>query len=270
MTSKDKKKVNTEKSDSSKRKNYAAPALEKGLDILELLSGEPDGLTVREISESLDRSIGELFRMLMVLEQRGYVMLPSSSDRYRITLRMFSIAHRHPPIKRLTDVAGPLMQELSYEVEQSCHFVVYYEGKGHVVVQQQSPSSRIFSVRLGAEAPLLNTCSGHVLLAFSKPEQRKRMIKRIPSHHPQRNKGIEGICKQIVANGFEALKSEQAQGVEDIGFPVFDHTGSMAGALVVPFLSYLDESHAVDFDDAVDVVGRFAVRLSEGLGFHLD
>src|SRR5215472_10472639 len=53
--------------------SYAAPALEKGLDILELLGRQRDGLTKSQLARSLDRSASEIFRMLVCLEQRGYV-----------------------------------------------------------------------------------------------------------------------------------------------------------------------------------------------------
>ena len=43
---------------------YSAPALEKGLDILELLAGEAEGLSQAAIAERLGRSTGEIFRML--------------------------------------------------------------------------------------------------------------------------------------------------------------------------------------------------------------
>ena len=61
--------------------NYSAPALEKGLDILELLSEQEAGLTQSEIARGLGRSIGEIFRMLMVLRDRGFVSQDPRSDR---------------------------------------------------------------------------------------------------------------------------------------------------------------------------------------------
>ena len=47
-----------------KRKEYSAPALEKGLDIIEALANEPEGLTSAEISSRLGRPMGQFFRML--------------------------------------------------------------------------------------------------------------------------------------------------------------------------------------------------------------
>jgi uncharacterized membrane protein len=52
---------------------YRAPALDKGLDILELLAGVDGGLTQAEIAKKLGRSPNEFYRMLDRLVKRGYV-----------------------------------------------------------------------------------------------------------------------------------------------------------------------------------------------------
>ena len=65
----------------SRKKPYSAPALEKGLDVLELLSREDEGLTVSVIAKRLSRSVSELFRMLVVLEQRGYIRVEPDTDK---------------------------------------------------------------------------------------------------------------------------------------------------------------------------------------------
>jgi len=65
-----------------KRKEYSAPALEKGLDIMEALANVPEGLTSAEISSRLGRPMGQFFRMLVVLQQRGYVAYQAASEHY--------------------------------------------------------------------------------------------------------------------------------------------------------------------------------------------
>ena len=255
--------------DNKKRKTYSAPALEKGLDILELLSTEAEGLNIGEIVIRLGRSVGELFRMLVVLEQRGYVYLPEGSDKYVLTLKLFGMAHRFPPVKRLTTIARPIMHKLAFEIEQSCHLVIYYEGRGHVLVQEDSPSARIFSVRLGAEAPLLSTCSGHVLLAFAEEQQREQMVNKIPNLTKKQEAEIKKITKRVREQGYEIIKSSQTLGVQDIGYPVFDYTENIVAALVVPFVAYLDGSHQIEIDQAEKIVRAAARDLSVSLGYQL-
>src|SRR6478672_2460832 len=56
-----------------KTTRYRAPALEKGLDVIELLAAEKSPLNLSAISQRLGRSSGELFRMLQVLEFKGFI-----------------------------------------------------------------------------------------------------------------------------------------------------------------------------------------------------
>jgi len=252
----------------ARKAQYSAPALEKGLDILELLSTEPDGLNVSDIAQRLGRSIGELFRMLVVLEQRGYVNSLPHSDKYVLSLKMFNLSHRYPPVKRLTAVATTVMKRLARAAEQSCHLVIYYEGKGHVVVQQDSPSERMFGVRLGAEAPLVNSCSGHILLTYAEEDDRQIMLQKIPSHHKKpTKKQVKEILARVLEQGHECVKSGQAQGVQDIGFPVYDYSEQVVAALVLPYLTHLDGSNSVTIEQATELLAEAATDISQALGY---
>ena len=91
---------------------YRAPALDKGLDILELLAGIDGGLTQAEIAKRLGRSPNEFYRMLDRLVRRGYVTR-IDGDRYSLTLKLFGLAQLHAPVRRLVSYATPLMRELA-------------------------------------------------------------------------------------------------------------------------------------------------------------
>src|SRR6187549_3055949 len=61
-----------------KASRYRAPALEKGLDVIELLAAEKSPLNLSAVSQRLGRSSGELFRMLQVLEFKGFITTSES------------------------------------------------------------------------------------------------------------------------------------------------------------------------------------------------
>ena len=254
---------------SDKRKSYSAPALSKGLDILELMTSEVEGLSLGRIAEKLGRSRGEIFRMLVVLEQRGYIYLAPGSETYTLTLKIFELAHRHSHVKRLSSVAEPVMRKLARTIGQSCHLVIYFNGRGVVIAQQDSPGERGFNVRLGATAPLPNTCSGHVLLAFIEAERRREMLAEVPSRDRKllTRAVVDEIVRRVCERGFEETKSGQVQGVVDIGYPVFDYSGKIAAALVVPFLEHLDGSHQISFHDARRYLETAAETVSTALGY---
>src|SRR6218665_2210676 len=91
---------------------YRAPALDKGLDILELLASTEETLSQAEIAKSLDRSPNEIYRMLDRLVRRDYVRR-TSGDRYELTLKLFELAHARPPLHRLGSHAAPGRRPLS-------------------------------------------------------------------------------------------------------------------------------------------------------------
>ena len=251
---------------STKRRSYSAPALSKGLDILELMTAEPARLSLGQLAGRMGRTKSQIYRMLVVLTERGYVSLDRESDTYGITLKLFALTQKLPRIHRLSSAATPAMSQLSRTIEQSCHLVVEYEGKGVVVAQQDSPADRGFSVRLGAEAPLTNSCSGLVLLAFANPGRRQEMLKAVPPKLRTRRPELQRKIDRVSERGFELTDSAQVQGVKDIGFPVFDYTGEVAAALVVPFLEHLDGSHKIDFQRAREHLAKTAESVSEALG----
>ena len=153
----------------TEEEKYRAPALSKGLDILELLASEADGLSQIAIAKELGRNTSEIFRMLMVLCQRGYVEQREDDDRYLLTTKMFEVAHRHPPIRRLTSIAGEAMQRLANDVNQSMHLAIIHSGKVLVIAQVDCPDNNITAVRLGAQINIYDTC-----LLYTSPSPRDR------------------------------------------------------------------------------------------------
>src|ERR1017187_6650898 len=69
------------------QRRYRAPALDKGLEILEYLAGQRMPLTQLEMADGLGRSSGEIYRMLLCLEERGYLAREAESGKFRLTLR---------------------------------------------------------------------------------------------------------------------------------------------------------------------------------------
>ena len=216
-----------------REERYAAPALEKGLDVLELLSADPVGLTQTQIADSMGRSASEIFRMLACLEQRGYISRSKPADIYQLTPKLFELSHRHPPTRRLLDAALPVMRAVAKSIHQSCHLAIRHHTDVTVVAQIDSPDYKGFSVRLGAQLPLLETTSGLVLLAFSDDEVVGELLAELlPS--PSGRSEATARMNSIRRLGYEQTDSRTIEGIVDIGVPVLDHRGRAIAAFTVP------------------------------------
>jgi DNA-binding IclR family transcriptional regulator len=246
---------------------YSAPALEKGLDILELLAATPGALNQNQIARKLGRSVGEIFRMLASLERRGYVSRRDGDGGYQLTLRLFELAHAHPPVRRLLAAALDEMSVLAESTGQSCHLAVYHGGRILVVAQAESPRPRSFTVKLGASFPLAQTASGRVLAAFQPAEERGRRIEAMLEGDASGASpaAIEERLARIRARGFEEAQSDVVQGVTDLCFPILNHFGGSVAALTLPFVDMTD--NPVDRPTARARTQAAAALVSRRLGF---
>ena len=156
---------------SEDKRLYRAPALEKGLDILELLSAQERPLTMSAIVTGLGRSTGELFRMIQVLEHRGYVR--QGSDGYVITERLFHLGLKRPPVRSLMELALPEMRSLADRIGQSCYAAIPSGASSSVVARMEASTTIGFSVRVGYRQPLNEAPSGQVLYAFQTDDVRR-------------------------------------------------------------------------------------------------
>ncbi|WP_240484682.1 IclR family transcriptional regulator [Pseudoponticoccus marisrubri] len=244
---------------------YRAPALDKGLDILELLSGIEGGLTQAEIAKALGRSPNEFYRMLDRLMRRGYVT-KTDGDRYALTLKMFGLAQLHAPTRRLASFATPRMRELATRTQQANQLVVFDRGAAVVVAQQEAPGYWGISIRVGSHIDLFDTGSGHVLLAFATQETREMMVaETTPPGAPPRAMPAElaDRLEQVRRDGFERMDSLQTVGVVNLSAPILGADGHAIAALTVPYLPQVDAEGTPGVDEVLADL-RDAARVLSG------
>lgn len=248
---------------------YRAPALDKGLDILELLAASEEGLSQAEIAKKLDRSPNEFYRMLDRLVRRGYV-IRSDGDRYSLTLKLFGLGQLHAPVRRLVSFATPLMRELAETSWQANQLVVFDRGSAVVIAQQEAPRYWGISIRVGSHISLFDTGSGHVLLAFRSLDERQMMI----SEHlgsgekfaPPRD--FFARLDQVRDRGYEMMPSLQTAGVYNLSVPIRGSDGKALAALTIPYITLVNAPDAPDITRTIALLQATAEKLSRLAGFN--
>jgi DNA-binding IclR family transcriptional regulator len=227
--------LSTHKKSSTVRSRYSAPALEKGLDVLETLAAEPHRMTLQEIAKRLDRTPTELFRMLDVLVQRGYLARESDSS-YVLTLRLFELGQRHPLVDRLLDAAMPHMSELARQTGQSNHLCVHHDARLVVLARAEPPEPMSCLVRQGAHFPFLDDrASARVITAFQNGARAEQFQTELAGGKisAARRHQLTKRLTAIRTRGYEQGPSDTLSGVVDICFPIFDQFGVVASLNVV-------------------------------------
>lgn len=247
---------------------YRAPALDKGLDILELLATQPHGLSRAEIVKEVNRSASEIYRMLERLVARQYVTRNASGDRYALSLKLFALANMHPPLSRLINQALPVMDDFARKAEQSCHMGVYDRGNVLISAQINSPSGWNFSVQRGARVGLLDTASGQVLLAFSDQGSYQRMRAEhmpVDGEAAISEEALDTKLNDIKSRGYLERDSAQSFGVVDISFPVLGPNHMALAVVTCPYIRRIDLHIGPSLENVRHFLKRAAAALSVNL-----
>ena len=219
----------------NKPAKYRAPALDKGLDILELLARAQAPLSMTGIAAAIGYSKGEIFRMLQVLEERGYIARENDSG-YALTNRLFLLGMERPRVKSLVEAALPVMHRLAHEVLQPCHLAVASGDQMVVIARIDPPDDIGFVVRVGHRLPLSRSTSGAVLFAFQSDEVREHWLALMDGAGTlQKRKRFIMQADAIRKQGYAMQPSGDVDAVTDLSAPILRH-GFAAGALTIPYV----------------------------------
>jgi DNA-binding IclR family transcriptional regulator len=221
-----------------KERRYSAPALEKGLDILEFLSESREPQSLQQIGDGVGRTKGEIFRMVSVLAERGYIERTEADDRFIVTDRLFRLGMNRPSNRSLLEIALPFMNAFADSTGYACHLAVPSGTQIAVIARVESTSHIGFTVRIGYRQPLVLTGSGHCLLSFMSARRRHRVYEELRREDPWID--LDALTQTL--DGFRAAgavkrPSGTAEGVIDLSCPIVDsHEGGAVAALTCPYL----------------------------------
>jgi DNA-binding IclR family transcriptional regulator len=242
---------------------YRAPALEKGLDILELIARQQAPISLPAIVKALGRSTGELFRMIQVLQFRGFIEQSVDGTGHQLTGRLLALAMNQPSVKGLIEIALPRMRLLAIETGQSCHLTMHSQGQIVVVARVESSAEMGFSVRVGHRRALPETVSGTVLYAFQTERTRERWEELFDNSIPAGDlESFKQRASRAHDVGWARARSTFVTGVTDISAPVL-RGHEAAAALTIPFVQFVKTKRTLD--DCLSLLVTAAREISGGL-----
>ncbi len=244
---------------------YTAPALEKGLDVLELLATLSAPVTPSQIAQRLGRSLQEVYRVVLALERRGYLVRPPGEEALVLSTQLFGLATLFPPFRRVVDAAQPIMNALALETSQAIHMAVLDGVNQRIIAQVDSPAAIAIRLRVGAASPAVRGTSGRTIIAFQQPRLQEWILHEsetvLPADQLER---FRLRIRDIAARGYERIEGEVVQGVTDLSFPILNADGVSLAALTMPFLA--SQQLIVPFDDAAAMLFSAASRITALMG----
>ncbi len=219
----------------TKLQKYSAPALEKGLDILELLSLSATEMSLSQIATGVGRSKNEIFRMMIVLEERQFIGR-TAGDYYYLTDRLSVLGSNRSKHNRLAEVAMPVLSGLTEKTSFSCHLSVLQNDVVLVVAQAEAAKGYSISVQVGHRSPVADSSAGVCMLAAAGPENDRApnlvLSQADSSKAPQHSAAAPPEIQ------LTEMPNPELPGITELSAPIIGTPGGPAiAAITIPFMT---------------------------------
>ncbi|MDU2064468.1 MAG: IclR family transcriptional regulator [Sporomusaceae bacterium] len=150
---------------------------ERVLNILNLLSGNADGLTLTEISKAIDVPKSTLFPILQTMADMNYIQLNKDSLRYKLGISAFCTGTSYSQDEYMLEFVRSIMKKIVAETKELCQMGIL-DGNNVLYVLKEEPELgldiRIIS-RVGKRLPAHCTALGKALLSAYEEDDIKRL-----------------------------------------------------------------------------------------------
>lgn len=217
---------------------YKVPNLEKGIAIIELLTGKNEGLTLQEIRIATEISQTSAYRILNTLVRLGYLSYDDENKRYRLTRKILTMGFRTVGEHGLLDAVLPNLRELRNQVKETVFFGVLGDKKGIFIEQAEGLYDFKFLLSPGKEFELHCSAPGKAILAFLPEGMRDYYMEHIDFvRFTDRTITDPSLflreLEEVRQSGYAIDAEEQLKGVACVGAPIFNYTSNPCGAIWV-------------------------------------
>jgi len=211
-------------------------ALARGLDVLACFDERRPRMTLSEIAAAADLARPTARRLLLTLEELGYVRTDGGG--YVLTPRVLRLGMAYVGSLGLWDIARPHMEDLVAQTGESTS-MSQLDGSDIVYVARVSvPKIIALRVQIGTKFPALRTSQGKVLLAALDPDELVKTLAEpsragLPPLPGRDAAAIEEELRTVRARGWALADEELAPGVRSVAVPVRDGDGRVRAAMNV-------------------------------------
>ncbi|NOX60704.1 MAG: IclR family transcriptional regulator [Chloroflexi bacterium] len=218
-------------------------ALSRGLAIIALLAGKPNGMKLSEIARQVGISKSSTYRLLQTLIQDGFATQDEDSSRYRLTLKFLWLVSDLIEGLGLDHVVRSTLEELGRVTGETIHMALLDGTEAVYVEKIDSPNSIRMYSRIGKRIPLHCTGLGKAILAYL-PERTVREIiatQGLPQRTPNTitdERTLFEHLQRIREQGYALDEEEHEKGIRCIATPLFDHNNQVVGAISIAALAF--------------------------------
>lgn len=219
------------------KKYYTIGSITKVCALLNVLS-EKKEWELSELCRRLDMPKTTVHRMLLTLEDEGFVLQESKGGKYSLTYKLFHLGRKIVDFSNIVDISKQVANKLHEEIDETVNICVLSDIDMIILDKRASSHALRTDNLVGTSFPIFYSASGKACLAFTDPERYTPLLQKIRQETIPlvTDKSFRVFLQEVEdarSSGFAYDNEEIFPGVRCIAVPLLDFSNTAVGALSV-------------------------------------
>jgi len=250
------------------RPKYTVPAVQKSFAILEMFASKNQGYTLSEVSRHLKIPVSTASSLLYTMQHCGY-LIRNEKAKFFLTMRLLTEANKVLGQMKLREVAEPELKKLTGTTGLASLLGIR-DGDQFVCIEKIEGTSQIvLASHVGKRMYLHQGAATKALLAYLSEPQVEEVVNSagLPALTENTITSLSVLKKELArirVQGYAIDNQETGIGIRGVGAPLFDHNGTVVGAVAAGGSVFeLDQN----LKAIIAAVKGCAAQISERLGY---
>ena len=212
-------------------------SLDRAIGLLEVLAGS-DGMGLSEVARQSDLPPSTVHRLLATLHRRALVGQDPETGLWTVGVGLFRIGSAYLRIRKLPEIARPIIRKLLIEVDETVNVTMLNEGEVVCVAQAESHAAVRAFFRLGRRLPLHASAAGKAILAAGSETFQRELLdaatfERFTDNTLVSRKAVMAEIAAVSKRGWAIDDEEHTIGMRCVSAAILNELGEPAGALSI-------------------------------------
>ncbi len=243
-------------------------SLERGLNILTILSKAGSPMTLNDIATNFKMDRSSVFRLLKTMVKAGFIYQDNDTKRYSLGFKVLELAGSFSDNLHLEEFLRPIMKDICLHTNQNTHLAILDRGEVVFIAVEQPKDAITISISIGTRESATQTALGRAILAFMEKKSIDEIVRKAPMKRytpkslisrPALYEALSGIRNTRLAVDNEEYKS----GVICFASPVLNHKGQAVCSIGI---SGLDRLIMPCYDEYGEIIRQAGLKASALLG----
>lgn len=248
--------------------------IERASTIFDVLAKNPQGLSVKNLSEKVNLPMGTTHRLLASLAYFGFISQDLVSKKYHLGFKLVNLANALLGQIDLRTVARPHLMDLARKVNETIHLVILDQKEALFLDRIESSEDRLglqMVSKVGMRTPAHCCGVGKVLLAALSEKELDDIIeaKGLPKRTEKTITDPDQLKLHLEAvrnQGYAVDDEEEDLGTRCVAAPIRNEVGHVVAAISISGPAIRNTWKKI-IDTLKDQVKDTAFEISQQLGF---